>query len=247
MLKIENLYAEVDNNKILNGINLSVNQGSVHAIMGPNGTGKSTLSNILAGKQDYKITQGKIDFCGQNLFDLTIDQRAKAGIFLSFQYPVEIPGVSFMSFLKFAVNNIRKSNGLEELDGIEFLKLIRENAAKLSIKDEMLKRSVNEGFSGGEKKRFEALQMLLLKPKLAILDETDSGLDVDALQIVSEAINYLKTNNNTAFIIITHYQRILNYIQPDHVHILNHGKIIKSGDANLAKLVEETGYEKYSA
>lgn len=243
MLEIKNLHAKIEDGKeILKGINLEINPGEVHAIMGPNGAGKSTLSSVVAGKEDYEITDGEIIFDGENINEDAPEERSHKGIFMSFQYPVEIPGVSVTNFIKAAINESRKAKGLEEMPAKEMLKLIRENADKLNIKKDFLARSLNEGFSGGEKKRNEIFQMLMLNPKLAILDETDSGLDIDALRIVSEGVNSFKNEGN-AVLVITHYQRLLDYIQPDFVHVLSDGKIIKTGDASLALELEEKGYD----
>ena len=241
LLNINNLHASIGEEKILNGLSLKINPGETHAIMGPNGSGKSTLSYILSGKQDYNILNGSVTLKKKNLLDLDADERSRLGLFLAFQYPVELPGVTGMTFLRTIINSSRLSKGLPELDGIELVKLVKEKAANLNIPQEMLKRFVNVGFSGGEKKRFEILQMLILEPKLIILDETDSGLDIDALKIVSEGINNYK-NKDTAFLLITHYHRILNFMNPDFVHILMNGRIVKSGDQNLAKEVEDRGY-----
>lgn len=243
MLEIKNLHAKIEDGKeILKGINLEINPGEVHAIMGPNGAGKSTLSSVVAGKEDYEITDGEIIFEGENINEDAPEERSHKGIFMSFQYPVEIPGVSVTNFIKAAINESRKAKGLEEMPAKEMLKLIREKADKLNIKKDFLARSLNEGFSGGEKKRNEIFQMLMLNPKLAILDETDSGLDIDALRIVSEGVNSFKNEGN-AVLVITHYQRLLDYIQPDFVHVLSDGKIIKTGDASLALELEEKGYD----
>jgi len=241
MLEIKDLHASVDGTKILKGITLSIGDGEVHAIMGPNGSGKSTLSNVLAGRDTYQITGGSITYKGKDLTELSIEERASAGIFLAFQYPIEIPGVTTMTFLKTAVNAQRKARGEEELDAVRFLKLVREKAKQLNVRDEMLKRPLNVGFSGGEKKRAEMLQMSLLEPSLAILDETDSGLDIDALKVVSEGVNALRAPTRS-MIIITHYQRLLNYIVPDFVHVLANGRIVRSGGKELAAELEETGY-----
>ena len=243
MLEIKNLSVSVKNKTILNDFSLSVKKGEIHAIMGPNGSGKSTLSNVLSGKEGYEILKGDILFKNENIFDLDIEERSKQGMFLAFQYPVELPGVSITPFLRTAINSKLKSQGLKELDTIEFAKKLKEAAEFLDIPKEMLKRSINDGFSGGEKKRYEILQMILLNPDLAILDETDSGLDIDALKSVSKGVNRLKNSDNS-LIVITHYQRLLNYIVPDFVHILKEGKIIKSGDKKLALELEEKGYEK---
>jgi len=242
MLKIEDLHVNVGDKKILQGINLEVKPGEVHAMMGPNGSGKSTLANVLSGRDGYEIVKGKISFLKENLLELEPEVRACKGLFLAFQYPVEIPGVSGMNFLRTTINAVRKYRKQKELDGINFLKLLRKKAKILKIDEKLIKRSVNTGFSGGEKKRSEILQMSLLEPKLAILDETDSGLDIDALKIVANGVNKLK-NKNRSFLIITHYQRLLNHIVPDKVHILSKGRIIKSGDKNLAIELEKKGYE----
>lgn len=242
MLHIKDLYAAVDNKKILEGLNLSVNVGEVHAIMGPNGSGKSTLANILAGKEGYNVTQGSVSYENENLLELSPEERARKGVFLAFQYPVEIPGVNNIYLLKAALNAIRKHRGEPELDAMEFMNLVKEKTKLVQMNEDLLSRSVNEGFSGGEKKRNEIFQMAILEPKLAILDETDSGLDIDALKIVAEGVNSLR-NENRAFILVTHYQRLLNYIKPDHVHVLNKGKIIRSGGPELALELEEKGYD----
>jgi len=242
MLHIKDLYAAVDNKKILEGLNLSVNVGEVHAIMGPNGSGKSTLANILAGKEGYNIEQGSVSYENENLLELSPEERARKGVFLAFQYPVEIPGVNNIYLLKAALNAIRKHQGEPELDAMEFMNLVKGKMKLVQMNEDLLSRSVNEGFSGGEKKRNEIFQMAILEPKLAILDETDSGLDIDALKIVAEGVNSLR-NENRAFILVTHYQRLLNYIKPDHVHVLNKGKIIRSGGPELALELEEKGYD----
>lgn len=242
MIEIKNLHASIDGNEILKGIDLKVNAGEIHAIMGPNGSGKSTLANVLAGKEEYEITEGEVIFNGKNLLDLSPEDRAREGIFLAFQYPVEIPGVSNTNLLKTAVNEVRKHNGLEELDAMEFLSLIKEKSKLVELDQKFLSRSVNEGFSGGEKKRNEIFQMAVLNPKLALLDETDSGLDIDALRIVANGVNKLKSKDN-ATIIVTHYQRLLNYIVPDFVHVLYQGKIVKSGGKELALELEAKGYD----
>ncbi|MDC8106133.1 MULTISPECIES: Fe-S cluster assembly ATPase SufC [Chryseobacterium] len=243
MLEIKNLHARIeDGAQILKGINLEIKPGEVHAIMGPNGAGKSTLSSIIAGKEDYEVTEGEIIFEGENINEDAPEERAHKGIFLSFQYPVEIPGVSVTNFIKAALNENRKANGLEEMPAKEMLAMIREKSEKLGIKKDFLSRSLNEGFSGGEKKRNEIFQMMMLNPKLAILDETDSGLDIDALRIVADGVNYFKNEGN-AVLLITHYQRLLNYIQPDFVHVLANGKIIKTGDKSLALELEAKGYD----
>ena len=242
MLKIEDLHVNVENKKILQGLDLEISPGEIHAIMGPNGSGKSTLANVLSGKEGYEVTKGKITFLKKNLFNLEPETRAGEGLFLAFQYPVEIPGVSGMNFLRTTLNSVRKYKKQKELDGVNFLKLLREKAKFIKMDEKLIKRSVNTGFSGGEKKRSEILQMILLEPKLAILDETDSGLDIDALKTVANGVNNLR-NKDRSFLIITHYQRLLNYIVPDKVHILLKGKIIKSGDKNLAIELEKKGYE----
>ena len=242
MLKIEGLHVNVEDKKIIQGLDLQIAPGEVHAIMGPNGSGKSTLANVLSGKDGYDVTKGKITFLKKNLFDLEPENRAGEGLFLAFQYPVEIPGVSGMNFLRTTINSIRRYRKQKELDGVNFLKVIREKAKFIKMDEKLIKRSVNTGFSGGEKKRSEILQMSLLEPKLAILDETDSGLDIDALKTVANGVNNLK-NKERSFLIITHYQRLLNYIVPDKVHVLSKGKIVKSGDKNLAIELEKKGYE----
>ena len=242
MLKIENLKAEIDGIKILKGINLTVNAGEIHAIMGPNGSGKSTLSSVIAGKEEYEVTDGSITFNNEDLLDLAPEERAHEGIFLSFQYPVEIPGISVSNFIKTSLNEQRKFKNLDPIATSELLRLMREKMKLLNIKQGYLSRNMNEGFSGGEKKRNEIFQMAMLNPKLSILDETDSGLDIDALKIVANGVNTLKNNEN-ATIVITHYQRLLDYIVPDYVHILHDGRIVKSGDKNLALEMEEKGYE----
>lgn len=242
MLKIEDLHVNVGDKKILQGINLEVKPGEVHAMMGPNGSGKSTLANVLSGRDGYEIVKGKISYLKENLLELEPEDRACKGLFLAFQYPVEIPGVSGINFLRTTLNSIKKYRKQKELDGVNFLKLLRKKAKILKIDEKLIKRSVNTGFSGGEKKRSEILQMSLLEPKLAILDETDSGLDIDALKIVANGVNKLK-NKNRSFLIITHYQRLLNHIIPDKVHILSKGRIIRSGDKSLAIELEKKGYE----
>ena len=242
MLEIKNLKADIDSKQILKGINLTVNAGEVHAIMGPNGSGKSTLASVLAGREGYEITNGEVLLRGIDILDLPPEQRAREGVFLAFQYPVEIPGVNSTYFLRSAVNEIRKHRGAEELDAMNFLKVVKAKMKELGLSEEFLKRPVNAGFSGGEKKRNEILQMTMLDPSLAVLDETDSGLDIDALRIVADGVNRLKTKNN-AQIVITHYQRLLDYIVPDFVHVLYDGRIIKSGDKNLAHELEEKGYD----
>lgn len=242
MLQIKNLHAKVEDKDILKGINLEVKAGEVHAIMGPNGAGKSTLSAIIAGNENYEVTEGEIILDGEDLAELAPEERAHKGIFLSFQYPVEIPGVSVTNFMKTAINETRKANGKEEMPANEMLKLIREKSELLEIDRKFLSRSLNEGFSGGEKKRNEIFQMAMLEPKVAILDETDSGLDIDALRIVANGVNKLKSDKN-AVIVITHYQRLLDYIVPDFVHVLYNGKIVKTGGAALALELEEKGYD----
>ena len=246
LLEIRNLHVTVENKPILNGVNLKIEPGEIHAIMGPNGSGKSTLSYILSGREGYKITDGEVIYNGIDLLELEPDQRAREGVFLAFQYPVEIPGVVGLTFLKTALNAIRVHRGENELDAMDFLKFVREKAQSLEIDDEMLKRFVNEGFSGGEKKRMEILQLAILQPKLAILDETDSGLDIDALQVVSKGINALR-DANRGMLLITHYQRLLNYVHPDKVHVLANGRIAKSGDGALAQELEEKGYAEFNA
>ena len=241
MLEINNLSASVDNKKILEGFNLKIKQGEVHAIMGPNGSGKSTLANVLAGKNGYDVN-GKILYEGKDLLSLSIEERAQKGLFLAFQYPLEIPGVKTNNFLKTSLNTIRKIKGLKELDSLDFLKLVKEKSKKLKIEEKILNRQLNVGFSGGEKKKNEILQMTILEPRFAILDETDSGLDIDALRIVSDGVNSLRSKNRS-FLIITHYQRLLDYIKPDFVHVLVDGKIAKTGCSDLAKELEKKGYE----
>ncbi len=242
MLKITNLHANIGDKEILKGINLEVKPGEIHAIMGPNGSGKSTLSSVIAGREDYEITAGHIDFEGEDLSDLDADERAHKGIFLSFQYPVEIPGVTVTNFIKTAINETRKARGQEPMPANIMLKQMREKMGLLEIDSAFLSRSLNTGFSGGEKKRNEIFQMAMLEPKLAILDETDSGLDIDALRIVSNGVNKLKSEKN-AIIVITHYQRLLEYIVPDFVHVLHQGRIVKSGDKSLAHELESKGYD----
>ena len=242
MLKINNLTAKIENKSILNGLNLEVKPGEIHAIMGPNGSGKSTLANILSGKKGYEIS-GEINYQDKDLFKLAIEERAHKGLFLAFQYPLEIPGVKTSNFLKTSLNAIRKSNGKKELDALEFLKIVKIKAAELKIDEKTLDRQLNVGFSGGEKKKNEILQMSLFEPKMVILDETDSGLDIDALKIVANGVNTLR-NNGRSFLIITHYQRLLDYIKPDFVHVLMNGKIAKTGCSDLALELEKVGYNK---
>lgn len=242
MLEIKNLYAKVEDKEILKGLSLKVNPGEVHAIMGPNGSGKSTLASVIAGNENFEVTSGEILFNGNNLLEMEPEDRAREGVFLAFQYPLEIPGVSNANFMKQAVNEVRKYRNLAPLNAGEFLKLMKERAALVELDKSFLSRSVNEGFSGGEKKRNEIFQMAMLEPTLSIMDETDSGLDIDALRIVSEGVNKLKNENN-AFVVITHYQRLLNYIVPDFVHVLSNGRIIKSGGKELAYELEEKGYD----
>ena len=244
MLEIKNLHVEVDGQKILNGIDLTIKPGEVHAIMGPNGSGKSTLSYVLAGKDEYEVTEGSVTYNGEDLLEMEPDERAVAGVFLAFQYPVEIPGVGTMSFLRTALNAQRKARGEKELTTPEFMKLVREASAKLLISQDMLKRPLNVGFSGGEKKRNEILQMALLAPKLCIMDETDSGLDIDALRIVSDGVNALRAPDRS-FLVVTHYQRLLNHIVPDVVHVMSKGRIVRSGGKELALELEERGYADY--
>ena len=246
MLKINNLHATVDGKEILKGINLAMGFGEVHAIMGPNGSGKSTLSYVLAGRDGYEVTKGEVLYKGKNLLEMKPEERAGEGVFLAFQYPVELPGVSSMNFLKAAVNAVRKYRGENELDAMDFLKFVRETTKMLNITDDMLKRAVNVGFSGGEKKRNEVLQMAVLKPTLSVLDETDSGLDVDALRIVGDGVTALRSPHRS-MLVITHYQRLLDHIVPDEVHILANGKIVRSGGKELAVELEEKGYSRYTA
>jgi Fe-S cluster assembly ATP-binding protein len=241
MLEVKNLHATVAGKEILRGVDLRVNQGEVHAIMGPNGSGKSTLAQVLAGRDLYQVTQGEVTYNGQNLLEMAPEDRAREGIFLAFQYPMEIPGVSNMYFLKAALNNIRKHQGLPELDAMDFLSLVREKMKVLGIDEALMNRAVNESFSGGEKKRNEIFQMAVLEPKLAILDETDSGLDIDALRIVADGVN-AQRGPDRAVIVVTHYQRLLNYIVPDFVHVLYNGRMVKSGDKELALELENKGY-----
>ena len=245
MLNIKDLHVSIEGKKILNGLNLSINKGEVHALMGPNGSGKSTLSYFLSGKDGYEMERGSIDYNGKNFLDLEVDERANEGLFLAFQYPMEIPGVQTSFFLKTAINSKRKHQGLPEIDALEFAKLIKSQAQELDISPDMLRRDLNVNYSGGEKKKQEILQMSLLNPAMSILDETDSGLDIDALRIVSEGVNKLRNKDNS-FLVITHYQRLLNYIKPDYVHIIADGKIVKSGDFSLALELEEKGYEEIS-
>lgn len=242
MLKIENLQARIEEKAILKGINLDIKPGEVHAIMGTNGSGKSTLASVLAGREDYEVTGGTVDFMGKDLLELSPEDRAKEGLFLAFQYPVEIPGVSTTNFIKTAVNEKRKYQGLEALDAAQFLKTMKEKMKLVQIDQSLLSRSLNEGFSGGEKKRNEIFQMAMLEPKLAILDETDSGLDIDALRIVANGVNQLRSADN-AFLVVTHYQRLLDYIVPDFVHVLYNGRIVRSGTKELALELEEKGYD----
>ncbi|MBO6667493.1 MAG: Fe-S cluster assembly ATPase SufC [Parvibaculum sp.] len=246
MLEIKNLHVNVAGKEILKGIDLSIAAGEVHAIMGPNGSGKSTLSYVLAGRDGYEVTEGSIRFKGKDLLEMSVDERAAAGVFLAFQYPLEIPGVTTMTFLKTALNAQRKARGEEELDAVRFLKLVREKAKPLNVTDDMLKRALNVGYSGGEKKRAEVLQMSLLEPSLAVLDETDSGLDIDALKTVAEGVNALRSPERS-MIVITHYQRLLDYIVPDVVHVLSQGRIVKTGGKELALELEKSGYAEYGA
>jgi len=242
MLSIHNIHAAIEGKEILKGINLEVKAGEVHAIMGPNGSGKSTLASVLAGREEYEVTDGSITFLGKNMLELSPEDRAREGLFLAFQYPVEIPGVSTTNFIKTAVNEKRKYHGLEPLDAVSFLKLMKEKMQLVEIDKALLTRSVNEGFSGGEKKKNEIFQMAMLEPKLTILDETDSGLDIDALRIVASGVNKLRSSEN-AIIVITHYQRLLDYLQPDFVHVLYNGRIVKSGTKDLALTLEDQGYD----
>lgn len=248
MITIKNLHAHVDTDdgdvEILKGISLEIPKGEVHAIMGPNGSGKSTLSYVLAGREDYEVTEGSIELNGEDLLELEPEERAAAGLFLAFQYPVEIPGVNMSTFLKTSINSIRKQRGEEELDALALLKLMKTKCAELGISDEMMKRAVNVGFSGGEKKRNEVLQMAMLEPKFAVLDETDSGLDIDALKIVADGVNSMRSKDRS-FLVITHYQRLLDYIKPDVVHVMAKGKIVKTGGPELALELEEKGYSEF--
>ncbi len=249
MIKINDLHASIETDEgeqkeIIKGLSLSINDGEVHAIMGPNGSGKSTLSYVLAGRDDYEVTKGSVELDGEDLLDMDPEERAAAGVFLAFQYPVEIPGVNMSTFLKTSINAIRKQRGEDELDALGMLKLIKAKTEALGIKEDMMKRAVNVGFSGGEKKRNEVLQMAMLEPKFCVLDETDSGLDIDALKIVADGVNKLRAENRS-FLVITHYQRLLDYIKPDHVHVLAHGKIVKSGGPELALELEEKGYAEF--
>jgi Fe-S cluster assembly ATP-binding protein len=244
LLEIRNLHATVDDKPILNGVDLVIDAGEVHAIMGPNGSGKSTLSYVLAGRDGYEVTEGEVLYDGHDLLAMNTDARAREGLFLAFQYPVEIPGVVGLTFLKTAANALRRHRGESELDAMDFLKFVRDKAEALDISDDMLKRAVNEGFSGGEKKRMEILQMAILEPRFAILDETDSGLDIDALKVVSKGVNALRTPER-GMLLITHYQRLLDYIVPDWVHVLAHGRIVKSGDKGLALELEAKGYSEF--
>jgi Fe-S cluster assembly ATP-binding protein len=242
MLKIQNLHAGIEDKKILNGINLEINVGEVHAIMGPNGSGKSTLASVLAGRQAYEVTEGSVEFLGKDLLDMSPEERAGEGLFLAFQYPVEIPGLSTTNFIKTALNEVRKYRGQEPLDAVAFLRMMKEKMALMNIDQSLLSRSLNEGFSGGEKKRNEIFQMAMLQPKLAVLDETDSGLDIDAIRIVANGVNKIRNKEN-AVLVVTHYQRLLDYIIPDFVHVLYNGRIVKSGTKELAFELEEKGYD----
>lgn len=242
MLKISNLHAEIEGKKILKGINLEIKPGEVHAIMGPNGSGKSTLASVLAGREDYEVTKGSVEFLGKDLLELAPEERAGEGLFLGFQYPVEIAGLTTTNFIKTAVNQVRKYRGQEALDAVQFLKLMKEKMALMNIDQSLLSRSLNEGFSGGEKKRNEIFQMAMLQPRMAILDETDSGLDIDAIRIVANGVNQLRSKDNS-ILVVTHYQRLLDYIIPDFVHVLYKGRIVKSGTKELALELEEKGYD----
>jgi Fe-S cluster assembly ATP-binding protein len=246
MLEIKNLHAEIDGKQILRGLDLTIPKGEVHAIMGPNGSGKSTLAYILAGKEDYEVTDGSITWNGENLLEMEADERAHSGVFLAFQYPMEIPGVASMTFLRTALNSLRKARGQSEMSTPDFMRLVKEKAATLNMSLDMLKRPVNVGFSGGEKKRHEILQMALFQPSLCVLDETDSGLDIDAVRIVSDGVNALRSPER-AFLLITHYQRLLDYIVPDTVHVMAHGRIVRSGGKDLALELERSGYAEYGA
>jgi Fe-S cluster assembly ATP-binding protein len=246
MLEIKNLHAEIDGKQILRGLDLTIPKGEVHAIMGPNGSGKSTLAYILAGKPDYEVTEGSVTWNGENVLEMAADERAHAGVFLAFQYPMEIPGVASLTFLRTALNALRKAQGQAELSTPDFMRLVKEKAASLNMSLDMLKRPVNVGFSGGEKKRHEILQMALFQPSLCVLDETDSGLDIDAVRIVSEGVNALRSPDR-AFLLITHYQRLLNYIVPDKVHVMAHGRIARSGGKELALELEQSGYAEFGA
>lgn len=242
MLEIKNLHVSIDGKEIIKGLDLKVNPGEVHAIMGPNGTGKSTLASVIAGNEDYEVTEGSIRFDGKDLLDLEVEERSQEGIFLAFQYPVEIPGVSMINFMRTVIDERRKHQGLDPMPPADFLKLVKKKSAMVEINEKMKGRAVNEGFSGGEKKKNEVFQMAMIDPKLAIMDETDSGLDIDALRIVAKGVNELRSDKN-AYVVITHYQRLLEYIIPDVVHIMNDGKIVKTGDKQLAIELEEKGYE----
>ncbi|MBS1600403.1 MAG: Fe-S cluster assembly ATPase SufC [Bacteroidetes bacterium] len=242
MLKIENLHAGIEGKKILKGINLEIKAGEVHVIMGPNGSGKSTLASVLAGRENYEVTEGSVEYMGKELLDMSPEDRAREGVFLAFQYPVEIPGLSTTNFMKTAVNEIRKYHGQEPLDAVAFLRMMKEKMALVNIDQSLLSRPLNEGFSGGEKKRNEIFQMAMLQPKLAIMDETDSGLDIDAIRIVSDSVNKLHNKDN-AVLLVTHYQRLLDYIIPDFVHVMYNGRIVKSGPKELALELEEKGYD----
>ncbi|MCG5548040.1 Fe-S cluster assembly ATPase SufC [Halorhodospira halochloris] len=244
MLRIENLQASIEDNLILKGVNLAMGPGEVHAIMGPNGSGKSTLSKVLAGDEGYTVTDGKVEFDGQDLFAMEPEERARSGLFMGFQYPVEIPGVSNSYFLKAALNAARRARGEEEIDPVSFLKLVRERAQWVGLDDSLLKRAVNSGFSGGEKKRNEIFHLTVLEPKLAILDETDSGLDIDALKAVAEGVNRMRSEQRS-FLLITHYQRLLSYIEPDYVHVMVNGRIVRSGGKELAQELEDSGYSLF--